>query len=177
MFDQKRREACWAACGAGLNIDMSDVVESEKIWNSRMSSVPSMVLVISLDMCERAIISALWLEALLARGTLWENMTWPAWMPVTAQPVALSVFDPLVKTQRVLRLVLVVSHTASDMDEPTVMIQVSPEIIQHVIGNYKHNGALGYKCREWKSQDGNKAFWMVDDRRDVIPTNTFCIRS
>ena len=80
MFDWNRREACWAMCRAGSNIDVSDAVESKKMWNSRMSGVPSMVLMISLDICESAIISASWSKALLAKGTMCLKRTWPAWM-------------------------------------------------------------------------------------------------
>jgi len=41
--------------------------------------------------------------ARLARGTLCWKTVWPAWMPVTAQPAALFVFDPSVTTTRVSR--------------------------------------------------------------------------
>ena len=39
----------------------------------------------------------------MAKRNLNENKVTPAWMPVTAQPAALLVLDPSVKTQRALR--------------------------------------------------------------------------
>ena len=110
VFDQNRREAYWQACGLGSKIEVSVEVESKKRWNSLMSDFPSMVLSTSLEACPIAIISASWFDARLANRTLREKTTWPAWMPMTAQPTALSVFEPLVKMFRVLRPSLVVSQ-------------------------------------------------------------------
>ena len=92
-------------------MDVRDAEESEKMQNSRMSGFPSIVSRTSLEACASAIISASWLDALMAIGTLCSNRTLPAWMPVTAQPTALSVLDPSVNTHSVLRPSWVVSHT------------------------------------------------------------------
>ena len=56
---------------------------------------------ISLEACDSAIISASCELALVVKGSLRVKRTRPAWMPVMAQPAALSVFDPSVKMQRV----------------------------------------------------------------------------
>ena len=111
MLSQKRNDACCAACGDGSKMLVSAAVESEKMWNSLMSGVPSIVSRTSLDACDNAIISASWFPALFAKGTLCLNRILPAWMPVTAQPAARSVFDPSVTTTKVLCPCLVLSHT------------------------------------------------------------------
>ena len=103
MLDRKRKDACCAGWGAGEKMLLSADVESEKMRNSLMSGFPSMVSRISLEACDCAIISALCELALSAKGTLWVKRTRPAWMPVMAQPAALSVLDPSVKTQSVCR--------------------------------------------------------------------------
>ena len=77
---------------------LSADVESEKMQNSLMSGFPSMVSRISLEACECAIISASCELALFAKGTWWVKKTWTVWMPVMAQPAALSVLEPSVKT-------------------------------------------------------------------------------
>ena len=66
------------ACGLGLKIDFSAAVESEKIRNSVMSGFPSIISRMSLEACVNAIISASWLPARLARGTLCWKTVWPA---------------------------------------------------------------------------------------------------
>ena len=70
MLLQKISDTCWAACGAGSNILVRDVEESEKMQNSHMSGFPSIVSCTSMEACASAIISALWLDALMAIGTL-----------------------------------------------------------------------------------------------------------
>ena len=100
MFCRKTKDACCAGCGAGEKMLLSPEVESEKTRNSLMSGFPSMVLWISLEACDSAIISVSCELALVAKGTLWVKRTRPAWMPVMAQPAALSVFDPSMKMQR-----------------------------------------------------------------------------
>ena len=80
---------------------LSADVESEKMQNSLMSGFPSMVSRISLEACECTIILASCELALSAKGTLWAKRTRPVWMPVMAQPVALSVLDLSVKTMSV----------------------------------------------------------------------------
>jgi len=110
MFLRNMSDACWHGCGEGSKIDVSAAAESEKMWNFLMSGFPSIVSRTSLEACASAIISASWEEAFLARGTWCENTLQPAWMPVMAQPAALSVFDPSVNMQRVLRPSLVESQ-------------------------------------------------------------------
>ena len=80
---------------------LSADVESEKMRNSLMSGFPSMVSRISLEACDCAIISASCELALSAKGTLWVKRMRPAWMPVMAQPAALSVLELSVKTHSV----------------------------------------------------------------------------
>ena len=103
IFLRKASDDCWAAWGPGSKIDVSAAVESENILNSVMSGSPSIISRMSLEACVNAIISASWLPALLASGTLWVKTVRPAWMPVTAQPAALGVLEPSVMTTRVRR--------------------------------------------------------------------------
>jgi len=103
MFCLNMREACWQGWCNGSKIEVSEAVESEKTRNSLMCGFPSIVSRTSLEVCARAIISVSWLDALLARGTLCWKMTRPMWMPVMAQPAALSVFNPSVKMASVER--------------------------------------------------------------------------
>ena len=80
---------------------------------------------------------------------------------------------------------------ASEADEPTTTIQASHwlEIVQYSSPwgvdrrNYKHNVVLGYKCGEWKSQDGNEE-WLITLRNTstkrtwvTYRKTTFCIQS
>jgi len=86
MFFRKAREDCWAAYGPGFKMDVSAAVESEKILNSHKSGFPSIISHMSIEACINAIISALWLPAFLARGTLYVKTVQPAWMPVVLPP-------------------------------------------------------------------------------------------
>ena len=70
MFFQNMREVYCAMCGPGSKMDISAVVESEKMRNSCMSGSQSIISWTSLEACANAIISASWLLALFARGTL-----------------------------------------------------------------------------------------------------------
>jgi hypothetical protein len=51
-------------------MDVSAAVKSENMWNSCISGSPSIVLQTSLEACDNAAISASWLHALFARGSI-----------------------------------------------------------------------------------------------------------
>ena len=91
-------------------MEVSAAVESENTRNFLIDGVPSMVSRASLDACASAIISVSWLDAFFAKGIRCVNRVRPAWMPVTAQPAALPVFDPSVNMHRVFLPSLVLSQ-------------------------------------------------------------------
>jgi len=85
MFLWKVSDACWAACGPGLKMDMSGAVELKKILNSCMSGSLSIISWMSLEACANAIMVA----CPLGKRDLVLKSVCPEWMPMTAQPTAL----------------------------------------------------------------------------------------